>query len=181
MLCAHDNYTERDESTMRGTTTAGLAVAILLGLAACGASQPKASETTTENTEAPTTEAPTTKAPATTERPTTTPAPTTQAPTTTAAPVPPAPTDYTIALAVTRQQCFGSAGCNVTVRPTLSVVGVNGLNKAVSITYQIDGDESGPIIQTIDVTADGKYNQREVSMSTTGAEVTPTATITAVV
>lgn len=177
------------------------AAGLVIALAACG-SAGKAEQGTT--TKAPTTEAPTTKAPSTTDNKPgnlkpchlegnvsgnltctdgqwrVTPPPTTAAPTTTAAPVPPAPTDFTVTLAVTGQQCFGSAGCNVTVRPSLAVVGVNGLNKAASITFQIDGDESGPIIQTIDVTATGSYTQREVNMSTSGAGVVPTATVTAV-
>lgn len=157
------------------------AAVALLGLAACGTDQPS----TSADTEAPaTTEAPSAEAPETTERPTTTQRPTTTpAPTTTEAPaVMPTVTDYAIELIVVESQCFGSAGCNVSVVPELSIVGLaaDTWDESVSITYQIDGDESGPIIETIEVDPEGMYRQEQSNLSTTSAEVVPTATITLV-
>lgn len=109
-------------------------------------------------------------------RPTTTrPRPTT---TTTAPPVVPTAADFSIALTVTRQQCFGSAGCNVTVKPELTIS--HTFDESVDITYTIDGDESGPIIETLTLTPDGQYQSHEVSMSTSSSGVVPTATITLV-
>jgi hypothetical protein len=110
-------------------------------------------------------------------RPTTThPRPTT---TTTAPPVAPAPSDYTIALRVDRQACFGSAGCNVTVMPQVSIVGPNALNKAVRLTYQIDGAED-IYIDTLELSRTGSYSSFPVQLSTPSQDTVLTATVTAV-
>ena len=104
--------------------------------------------------------------------------------TTTTAPVPviPTPADYAVNLVVTRKACFGSAGCNVTVEGELSIVGPAALtyDDSVSITYQIDGGEDGPLIETIDVDSQGMYSKRTSSFTVPNGDVVPTATITAV-
>ncbi|MFD9116223.1 hypothetical protein ACFU6M_06030 [Streptomyces bottropensis] len=64
------------------------------------------------------------------------------------------PADFTMELRTTERQCFGSAGCNVTVEPTLSYVGEwNGVDPdaVYSITYEIRGDKSGPVIETAEL------------------------------
>lgn len=115
--------------------------------------------------------------PETTEAPMTTTPPTT---TTTEVPAPVA-ADYSVTLRVVESQCFGSAGCNVTVVPELSLVNPSALGVAVDITIQIDGDEYGPIIETISADEDGNYYQPEIFMGTVSESVVPTVTITNVV
>jgi len=111
-----------------------------------------------------------TKAPATTEAPT--------APPTTAARKPNyTALDYTVALTVKEKQCFGTAGCNVTVSPKLTAPAKP--DQDVEITYEISGDTSGPITATLTLHPDGKYEAMETFMSTTQG-VTPTAKVTAV-
>ncbi|MFF7977160.1 hypothetical protein [Streptomyces sp. NPDC007905] len=61
---------------------------------------------------------------------------------------------FTIKLKTTKRQCFGSAGCNVTVEPTLTYLGDSGSidpNAVYEITYEIHGDESGPVIETAEL------------------------------
>ncbi|HEY3477254.1 MAG TPA: hypothetical protein VGL02_00015, partial [Streptomyces sp.] len=55
---------------------------------------------------------------------------------TTSAPALPAPTakDYSVGLAVLAKQCFGSAGCNVTVEPKLTQLGASTLFWECDIT-----------------------------------------------
>ncbi|MCX5000902.1 hypothetical protein [Streptomyces longwoodensis] len=58
---------------------------------------------------------------------------------------------FTITLRTTRKQCFGSAGCNVTVEPNLAYLGESeniDPDATYDITYEIKGDESGPVIGT---------------------------------
>ncbi|MBH5131247.1 hypothetical protein I3J14_13955 [Streptomyces sp. HB-N217] len=64
------------------------------------------------------------------------------------------PDSFSMTLRTTRQQCFGSAGCNVTVEPSLSYLGDSAsLDPAATydITYEITGDESGPVIGTAEL------------------------------
>ncbi|BCY13187.1 hypothetical protein L3i22_082750 [Actinoplanes sp. L3-i22] len=67
---------------------------------------------------------------------------------------------------ITKKQCFGSAGCNVRIKvevgydgPTLSE------DDTWEVTYQVIGDESGPIVGTFELTGT-KYDQDEISLST---------------
>jgi hypothetical protein len=58
---------------------------------------------------------------------------------------------FAITLRTTRKQCFGSAGCNVTVEPSLAYLGDSeniDPDATYDITYEIEGDESGPVIGT---------------------------------
>jgi hypothetical protein len=109
-------------------------------------------------------------------------APTTRQPTTTTEAPLPAPTDFTITLLTESHQCFGSAGCNVVVVPELTWngPGAYSYDKPVGITYQIDGDESGPVIETIEMDTQGNYDQSSSVLSTASADVVPTATVTMV-
>ena len=104
-------------------------------------------------------------------------------PPTTAAPkTPPTPDDYRIDLAVTEKQCFGTAGCSVTVRPELAVAGIDASvwDEDVSVTFEVSGDESGPVVQTYNVDPDGKYYPDDVHLSTANTAVVSTAKVTAV-
>jgi hypothetical protein len=68
--------------------------------------------------------------------------------------------DFKLNLTVTSKQCFGSAGCNVQYRVapvwqhSLPVT----LDGDYDLTYKVEGDESGPIIDTLTVYANGKYS-----------------------
>lgn len=62
---------------------------------------------------------------------------------------------FSMTLRTTKRQCFGSAGCNVTVEPKLSYVGFTediDPDAVYEITYEIRGDDSGPVIQTAELT-----------------------------
>lgn len=64
-------------------------------------------------------------------------------------PVMPTAKDFTVTLKTTSKQCFGSAGCNVTVEPDITYSGVTGLDGVTcDITYEITGDESGTVVET---------------------------------
>jgi hypothetical protein len=78
--------------------------------------------------------------------------------------------DVHLSLKTTEKQCFGSAGCNVSVQVRLA------MDEAVAdalppdgtwdVTYEISGDESGPLIGTFSLYGDGKYDVNEESIST---------------
>ncbi|MGW2921000.1 hypothetical protein ACWDBF_24460 [Streptomyces angustmyceticus] len=88
--------------------------------------------------------------------------------------------DFTLSVKTTRKQCFGSAGCNITVEPDLSYAGAMSLDpdKTLSITYEIRGDESGPVIQTMELSDGDRLTYDPVSISTAGRSTTVTAKIT---
>jgi len=79
------------------------------------------------------------------------------------------PADFTMELRTTERQCFGSAGCNVTVEPTLSYVGDwNGVDPdaVYEITYEIRGDESGPVIGTAELSDETSLSYTPTLLST---------------
>jgi hypothetical protein len=80
----------------------------------------------------------------------------------------PGPSDFTVKLTIKRKHCFGSAGCNVEVEPDLSYGGISPIDpdKSYEITYQIDGDESGPVIETISLTDGTSMEYYSSSLST---------------
>lgn len=88
--------------------------------------------------------------------------------------------DFRVRLKTTEQQCFGSAGCMVTVKPKLAAnfddLPAEG---TVDITYRVSGDESGPVIETISLDLSTKrYDASEILMSTTSSSVVPSAKVT---
>lgn len=92
----------------------------------------------------------------------------------------PATTDFSVKLKVTEKQCFGSAGCNVTVEPKITKVEPSVPDEGtIDLTFKISGDESGPVIETstLDL-ADGTYSVSEIWLSTPSSGVTPTAKVT---
>jgi hypothetical protein len=60
---------------------------------------------------------------------------------------------FEIKLRTTKRHCFGSAGCNVTVEPELTYVGLGDIDPdaVYEITYKIRGGESGPVIETAEL------------------------------
>ncbi|WP_328684760.1 hypothetical protein OG226_40920 [Streptomyces sp. NBC_01261] len=83
---------------------------------------------------------------------------------------------FTIGLKTTARHCFGSAGCNVTVEPDLTFLGNTAEvdpDAVYEITYEIHGDESGPVIETAELSDQTSLNYRSsvISTASTGTEV----------
>ncbi|WP_043674964.1 hypothetical protein [Streptomyces xylophagus] len=83
---------------------------------------------------------------------------------------------FTIGLKTTSRHCFGSAGCNVTVEPDLSFLGDSeGIDPdaVYEITYEIHGDESGPVIETAELSdrTNLNYTPSVISTASAGTEL----------
>ncbi|MEU8983551.1 hypothetical protein [Streptomyces sp. NPDC048309] len=79
---------------------------------------------------------------------------------------------FTIELRTTKRQCFGSAGCNVTVEPDLTYLGdTEGIDPDAmyEITYEIHGDEAGPVIETAELSDRTTLNFTPSLISTASA------------
>jgi hypothetical protein len=88
--------------------------------------------------------------------------------------------DMTLTLKTTEKQCFGSAGCNLTVEVRAKrKPGVPEPNpdETWQVTYQITGDEAGPIIGSFEIT-DGKYDINEENLSTRSSKTKVTIKVT---
>ena len=91
------------------------------------------------------------------------------------------PDDFEVNLSVKEKQCFGSAGCNVTLRVNPEFVGSETSDETWEVTFKITGDESGPVVQTFSMDASEITFQEEVVVSTRSANTKPKAKITDVV
>jgi hypothetical protein len=84
----------------------------------------------------------------------------------------------------TDKQCFGSAGCNVSVRVTPQYQGSGGVDSlpdegTIDITYRLIGDESGAITGTSTVElSDKTVTGEEESLSTRSSGTKVKATVT---
>ncbi|WP_328876807.1 hypothetical protein [Streptomyces sp. NBC_00299] len=83
---------------------------------------------------------------------------------------------FTIELRTTRRQCFGSAGCNMTVEPELTYLGESediDPDAVYEITYEIRGDDSGPVVQTAELSdqASLNYTPSLISTASSGTKV----------
>jgi hypothetical protein len=99
--------------------------------------------------------------------------------TTTTEPTPLDLDDFIATLRITDKQCFGDIGCNVTVEPSIEYVhSLDTLEgRSYSITLTISGDETGPVVTTIDGTGT-EYDVTSVSLSTRATGVVPNAKVT---
>ncbi|MFJ4788334.1 hypothetical protein [Streptomyces sp. NPDC088794] len=91
---------------------------------------------------------------------------------------------FTIKLRTTSRQCFGSAGCNLTVEPDLTYLAdTDGIDPdaVYEITYEIHGDESGPVIATGELTDRTSLNYTPSVISTASAGTKVSVEITDVV
>jgi hypothetical protein len=68
--------------------------------------------------------------------------------------------DFDVETSIKEQTCFGSAGCNVTLRTEPVYLGTEDPTGVWEVTYEITGIEDGPMIRTFDL--DGE----EVSFDT---------------
>lgn len=96
--------------------------------------------------------------------------------------VTPTRADFTVTLKILSKQCFGTAGCNVTYRPELTLnLPVESLDPAATydVTYVVHGDESGAITDTISLTG-GQYQRMDGAASTTSSSTKLAAVVTAV-
>lgn len=68
--------------------------------------------------------------------------------------------DLLLKTKIRSMQCFGSAGCNGEVGITLgfAIENPGKLDGDYDVTYRITGSEDGPIIGTLTVYANGKYD-----------------------
>lgn len=88
---------------------------------------------------------------------------------------------FTIELKTKSRQCFGSAGCNLTVEPNLSLVVDSedvDPDATYEITYEIRGDESGPVIETAELTEQTSLSYTPSSISTASASTKVSVKIT---
>jgi hypothetical protein len=115
--------------------------------------------------------------------PTTTPAgipiATSTAPTPTKPTIDPTAPGFTIDLKVTNKQCFGSAGCNITVEPHLVYAGDINVMQGGScrFTYDITGGSDGTVTQTLTLHGT-QFNSPPAFVSTPKSSTTLKATIT---
>ncbi|WP_405724404.1 hypothetical protein OG885_00690 [Streptomyces sp. NBC_00028] len=85
--------------------------------------------------------------------------------------------DFSIELQTTSRQCFGSAGCLLTVEPDLTLVGDSAdidPDVVYEITYEIAGDESGPVVATAELTnqEDLTFTPSRISTDSSSTDVT---------
>ena len=88
---------------------------------------------------------------------------------------------FAIGLKTTARHCFGSAGCNVTVEPDLTYLGDSeGIDPdaVYEITYEIQGDESSPVIETAELSHETSLNYTPSVLSTASAGTEVSAEIT---
>jgi hypothetical protein len=88
---------------------------------------------------------------------------------------------FTIELRTTKRQCFGSAGCNVTVEPKLTYLGDSESidpTATYEITYEIHGDESGPVIETAELSNQTSLNYRPTLVQTASSKTKLSVKIT---
>jgi hypothetical protein len=89
---------------------------------------------------------------------------------------PPAPSytpsgrDFKLSLKILEKTCFGSAGCNLSVRVQVSYVGQTlDPSQTWEVTYEIRGGEDGPKINTFTVTGDQASVDQQELIQTTSA------------
>lgn len=94
----------------------------------------------------------------------------------------PEPDDFEVGTSVKEQQCFGTAGCNVTLKIIPEYVGSQIPDESTTweITYEIRGIEDSPLIDTFSL-EDGEFSfQGEQSVSTSRKNAKITTKVTSV-
>jgi hypothetical protein len=88
--------------------------------------------------------------------------------------------NITLSLKTTDKQCFGSAGCNVSVKVEMGYDGAPlSEDETWEVTYSLTGDESGPIIGSFEVTGT-QYNEQEESLTTKSSKTKVAVKVTGV-
>lgn len=80
----------------------------------------------------------------------------------------PKKSDWQVKVTTRKKQCFGEAGCNVTVKTEPIYVGDRDLpdTGTIEVFYEISGDESGPITESFTVTGGTAHYPKEEDLST---------------
>jgi hypothetical protein len=146
---------------IRPVAAAATVVALLAGCAAPGGKSLAPSTSTTGSS--PSSSAPAAAAPTSTSSSTSTTTPP-------APPRDPRLSDFKVGYKTKSKQCFGSAGCNWVIAPTVKWVGPAASKPtddatSYEITISVSGDESGPTIATI-TTHGSRYDADEIDLST---------------
>ncbi|MGW2720658.1 hypothetical protein [Streptomyces sp. NPDC001492] len=88
---------------------------------------------------------------------------------------------FTMTLKTKARQCFGSAGCNLTVEPDLTLL-VDSADidpdAMYEITYEIHGDESGPVVETAELSDQTSLNYTPSVITTVSASTKVSVEIT---
>ena|SRR5690606_1127234 len=93
----------------------------------------------------------------------------------------PSNADWEVELRVVSQQCYEMIGCDLTVEPRITYIADNEVPSATcDITYSIDGDTSGTIVETASSSGDQALVMPTM-LTTASSEVTPTAMVQEVV
>jgi hypothetical protein len=95
----------------------------------------------------------------------------------------PQPADFQLEVVVLSQECFGSAGCNVTYELDITYLPTVPLEDdgEWTLVYEVTGGEDGPQIGSMTLRGDGSVTyQGETFISTAAAGSPLTATVTAV-
>lgn len=96
-------------------------------------------------------------------------------------PAEPTADDFKLKMKITKKQCFGSAGCNVSIKVDVAYTGsgsVDDLPSNVDITFEVRGGED-PYTSTIEL-EDGQYSPDTTLIQTKSSKSKLTAKITAV-
>lgn len=92
--------------------------------------------------------------------------------------------DFEMELRTTSKQCFGSAGCNLTVAPELTYLGLTediDPDATYQITYEITGGDSGPVTETLSLTGGEDYTAWPEVISTVSSGTKLSVEITDVI
>jgi len=80
--------------------------------------------------------------------------------------------DIQLTFKVKSKQCFGSAGCNLTVTPHITLRNSLNAYETYEITFNVYGDESGPVVNTVTVTGpDLTYHDIFIGTSNSSTKV----------
>lgn len=88
---------------------------------------------------------------------------------------------FSIDLKTKSRHCFGSAGCNVTVEPDLTYLADSDAidpDAVYEITYEIHGGDSGPVIETAELTDQTSLSFTESLIQTPSASTKLSVEIT---
>lgn len=90
--------------------------------------------------------------------------------------------NFRVKVKVTEKQCFGSAGCVITAKTSLGIVDKLNLDPSVTyeLTYEVLGDDSGPIVGSMEITGDQYSGGDTKHFSTASSATKITARITGI-
>lgn len=92
-----------------------------------------------------------------------------------------APRNFKLGVRIRSKECFGSAGCNVTVQIDPDYVGNQDVSSGSwEITYELRGLEDGPVIETMTLESGTFSFPEEQSVGTTSSNSQITAVVTEV-